>query len=243
MQKKIFTVKSNVQIAPDVFDMTLTGGGTGITAPGQFVNAEIDGVYLRRPFSVCDYTDDDVRIVYKTVGKGTRILAEYGEGREADLLLPLGNGFDASKAGDSPLLIGGGVGTPPLLGLAKALKRAGKTARAVLGFNTQSEIILYDEFCEALGGDNVTLTTADGSRGVKGFVTDADLSGSFVYSCGPVPMLKAVAQRIKCGAELSFESRMGCGFGACMGCSMMTKNGAKRVCKEGPVFDKEEIIW
>lgn len=243
MKKSDFRVLENKQINYDTFDLTLEGDASEITRAGQFVNLDIDGVFLRRPISICDWSDKKVRLVYKVVGKGTRIMAGYKNNDIFNLLIPLGNGFDENKSGKNPLLIGGGVGTPPLLGLAKKLKAKGINARAILGFNSEKDIILYGDFVEVLGKDSVTVTTVDGSFGIKGFVTDADLTASFIYSCGPLPMLKAVGLNSECGAELSFESRMGCGFGACMGCSMTTKSGSKRVCVEGPVFDKEEVIW
>ncbi len=243
MKNSRFTVINNDRLNYDTFDLKLAGDTSEIVRAGQFVNLDVKGVFLRRPISISEWEKDCLRLVYKVVGKGTAIMSEYRAGDKFDLLLPLGNGFDVEKAGDKPLLIGGGVGTPPLLGLAKVLKAKGKTARAVLGFNSAKEIILYDDFVKLLGKDNVTVTTVDGSVGIKGFVTNADIGGSFIYACGPIPMLKAVALNSNCDAELSFESRMGCGFGACMGCSMQTKTGSKRVCVEGPVFGKEEIIW
>lgn len=243
VKKLIFEVEKNERLNHDTFDLVLKGNASEITAPGQFVNLDVRGVFLRRPISVCQWTEDSLRLVYKVVGKGTSIMAGYKKGDVFDLLIPLGNGFDLTKSGDKPVLIGGGVGAPPLLALAEELLKKGTLPRAVLGFNTAKDIILYKDFCKVLGEDKVTVTTVDGSFGIKGFVTDTDIKGDYIYACGPLPMLKSVALQSDCGAELSFESRMGCGFGACMGCSMMTKNGAKRVCVEGPVFDKQEVIW
>lgn len=243
MNNSTFTVLKNRQINGDTFDLLLQGDTSEVAGAGQFVNLDVKGVFLRRPISICDVTPEGLRLVYRVVGKGTAIMASYSEGDEVDLLIPLGKGFDEDKAGAFPLLIGGGVGAPPLLMLAKRLAAQGKNTRVVLGFNSSSEVILYEDFCKAVGEKNVVVTTADGSFGTKGLVTDADLRADFIYACGPLPMLKAVADKSSCGAELSLESRMGCGFGACMGCSIMTKYGGKRVCAEGPVFAKEEIIW
>lgn len=243
MRDLSFTVIGNDMLNHDTFDLKLEGNTSEIVRPGQFVNLDVDGVFLRRPISVCEWDKDYLRLVYKVVGKGTAKMSEYKIGDSFNILLPLGNGFDVNKSGEAPLLVGGGVGTPPLLGLAKDLTAQGKNVRAVLGFNTAEDIILYKDFIGLLGKENVTVTTVEGSFGIKGFVTDANLRGSFIYACGPLPMLKAVAIHSECGAELSFESRMGCGFGACMGCSMQTKSGAKRVCVEGPVFLKEDILW
>ena len=244
MQKAVFTVKSCRPLTSDVYDLYLCGDTSQIAASGQFVNVEIPDLYLRRPISLCDYDKEGIRLVFKVVGKGTKTMADLQEGEALDILLPLGNGFDTALAGDKPLLIGGGVGAPPLLHLAKELIRRGKTVKVILGFNTASDIILADEFQEIVGKDNIRITTVDGSVGQKGFVTDVDLSdASFVYSCGPLPMLRSVALKTACGAELSLESRMACGFGACMGCSIRTTEGPKRICKEGPVFSKEVLIW
>ena len=220
--------------------MELTGDLSGIKA-GQFVNVKLDGLYLRRPISVCDLTDSVLTIIYKIVGKGTEVMSQMTSG-ELDVLTGLGNGYDLSLAGDSVLVIGGGVGVPPMFLLAKKLIAMGKKVKAILGFNTKSEIFYEDEF-KALGAD-VVVTTVDGSYGVKGFVTDAmGDSYDYFYCCGPEPMLKAVYKTSKTSGQLSFEERMGCGFGACMGCSCKTIYGNKRICKEGPVLKKEEILW
>ncbi|MBR1747873.1 MAG: dihydroorotate dehydrogenase electron transfer subunit [Clostridia bacterium] len=243
MERRVFSVIDNVRLNETVFDLRLAGDTSGITAPGQFVDLDVDGLYLRRPISICDYDEGSIRLVYKVVGKGTVIMSAFGPGKKIDLLLPLGNGFDRNKSGDRPVLIGGGVGVPPLLALAKDLMSKGKDVKVALGFNSKSDIILYRDFCEVVGEKNVFVSTVDGSFGKKGFVTAIVPDGSFCYACGPLPMLKSISEKIKMRAELSLESRMGCGFGACMGCSIMTKEGAKRVCKEGPVFDKEVLIW
>ena len=247
MKQVIFEIKENVKIAKSVFRMTLAGDTEGII-PGQFVNIKLEGQYLRRPISVCDVPKKDILvIIYKVVGKGTEIMSEMTNGR-LDVLTQLGNGYDLTRSGDKPLLIGGGVGVPPLYMLAKKLREAGKQVSVVLGFNTASEVFYEAEF-RALGAD-VTVTTVDGSYGVKGFVTDAiakmeaeGKSYTYFYTCGPGPMLKAVYNASKTSGQFSFEERMGCGFGACMGCSCKTLYGNKRICKDGPVLVKEEIIW
>ena len=225
--------------------MELKGDTSAIVRPGQFVNIKLDGLFLRRPISVCDVQGDTLTIIYKVVGKGTELMQKM-HGGELDVLSGLGNGYDLSKSGDRPLLIGGGVGVPPLYMLAKQLIGEGKNVTnvtVVLGFNTKSEIFYEKEF-KALGAD-VIVATADGSYGIRGFVTDAigNLDYSYFYTCGPEPMLKAVYAAAKTSGQFSFEERMGCGFGACMGCSCKTIYGNKRICKEGPVLYKEEILW
>ena len=222
--------------------MQLMGDTSSITAPGQFVNIRLEGHFLRRPISVCDCEGDILTLIYKVVGKGTEQMSEMEKGEKLDLLTGLGNGFDTAKSGDKPLLIGGGVGVPPMYLLAKKLIAEGKKPSVIVGFNKEEEIFFADEFA-ALGID-VTVATADGSVGVKGFVTDAlPEEYSYFYTCGPEPMLKALYHATKTSGQLSFEERMGCGFGACMGCSCKTKYGNKRICKDGPVLEKEEIIW
>lgn len=242
MKNVIFKVTGNARIADGIYEMRLSGDTSAITAPGQFINIRLNGFYLRRPISVCDVADSEMVIVYKAIGSGTEYMSGLAAGTELDALTGLGNGFSTSASGNDPLLIGGGVGVPPLYYLAKVLRAEGKTVRAVLGFNTAGEIILADRFREI--GCDVTVTTADGTYGVRGFVTDAlpDEYGYF-YACGPEPMLKAVFRNTKTSGELSFEERMGCGFGACMGCSCRTVTGYKRICRDGPVMKKEEIIW
>ena len=231
----------NTQLTETVWRMRLRGDTSAVTAPGQFVNILIDGLFLRRPISVCDCEGDVLTIVYKVVGKGTEKMSKMTEGK-LDVLTGLGNGYDLAEAGEHPLLLGGGVGVPPLYMLAKQLIAAGKTVSVVLGFNTKEEIFYEEEF-KALGAD-VTVATADGSYGVKGFVTDAlPTDYTYFYTCGPEPMLKAVFAASATEGQFSFEERMGCGFGACMGCSCKTVTGYKRICKEGPVLRKEEILW
>ena len=244
MKQTLYTVCSNEPLARQVFRMRLLGDTSAITAPGQFVDLALPGFFLRRPISICDYDADGLTIIYKVVGKGTAALSRLAPGAELDALSGLGNGFDTQKSGESPLLIGGGVGVPPLYALAKRLLAEGKCPTAILGFNKADEVFYAGEF-ENLGVRTI-VCTADGSVGVRGFVTDAiaTLSGySFYYACGPEPMLRAVHAVCPCGGQLSFEERMGCGFGACMGCSCKTKYGNKRICKDGPVLDKEEIVW
>lgn len=237
-----FTILENTPLTASVYRMVLRGDTSAITAPGQFVNIALDGKFLRRPISVCDYDSDTLTLIYKVVGSGTAQLASMNGGR-LDILTGLGNGYDLSMAGDNPVLIGGGAGVPPMYRLAKDLTALGKQVSVILGFNTASEIFLREEF-EALGC-RVTVTTADGSVGLQGFVTDAlkDMDYSYFYACGPEPMLKAVYKASKTAGQMSFEERMGCGFGACMGCSCKTLTGYKRICKDGPVMKKEEIRW
>ena len=243
MKQEFFEILSNTEIAPAVYKIILKGDTSPITATGQFVNIKLDGFYLRRPISICDFDKETLTLIYKVVGGGTEALSKMGKGEKLDLLLSLGNGFDTSKSGQNPLIIGGGVGVPPLYALCKSLIAEGKNPSVILGFNTKSEIFYEDEF-KKLGAD-VTVCTADGSYGTKGFVTAAmeNISYSYFYTCGPLPMLKAVAAAACTSGQLSLEERMGCGFGACMGCTCKTVNGAKRVCKDGPVFEKEEIEW
>ena len=237
-----FTILENAPLTASVYRMVLRGDTSAITAPGQFVNIALDGKFLRRPISVCDYDASTLTLIYKVVGSGTAQLSAMGGGT-LDILTGLGNGYDISAAGDAPVLIGGGVGVPPMYRLAKDLTATGKTVSVILGFNTGSEIFLREEF-EALGC-KVIVTTADGSVGLRGFVTDAlkDMDYSYFYACGPDPMLKAVYKASKTPGQMSFEERMGCGFGACMGCSCKTLTGYKRICKDGPVMKKEEIQW
>ena len=244
MEQEILTIRENREIARDIYLLCLEGNTAAITAPGQFVNLRLQGFFLRRPISVCDWREGELKLIYKVLGKGTAHLTTMAPGEKLDILLGLGNGYDCSKSGQRPLLVGGGVGIPPLYGLARRLVESGKTPAAVLGYNTASEIFAVKEF-EALGV-KVTVATADGSVGVKGFVSDAmDQAGAYtyLYTCGPEPMLKAVYARCATSGQFSFEERMGCGFGACMGCSCQTKYGTKRICKDGPVLEKEEIIW
>ena len=235
MKQLTFEIKSNEQIAKNVYRMQLGGDTAGIL-PGQFVNIRVEGQFLRRPISVCNIADGILTIIYKVVGVGTEAMSHLPVGTQLDVLTVLGNGYDLSKAGDAPLLVGGGVGVPPMYMLARQLREAGKKVRVILGFNTKDEVFYEDEF-RALGCD-VTVATVDGSHGVKGFVTNAvDGQQSYYYTCGPLPMIKALIQTLGTHGEVSMEERMGCGFGACMGCTIQTTIGPKRVCKEGPVFD------
>ena len=241
MKQTIFTITENVPLTATVYRMVLSGDTAGI-ASGQFVNILLEGQFLRRPISVCDCTEGVLTLIYKVVGKGTAQMAEMTAGQTLDLLTGLGNGYDLSKAGDHPLLLGGGVGVPPLYMLARLLREQGKTVSVVLGFNTKDEVFCEQDFKDL--GCAVTVTTADGSYGVKGFVTDVlPAEYSYFYTCGPEPMLKAVYKATKTSGQFSFEERMGCGFGACMGCSCKVITGYKRICKEGPVLEKEEILW
>ena len=244
-KKGIYTILSNEPLTPAVYRMVLEGDTQYITRSGQFINIELEGKFLRRPISVSDYDATTVTIIYKVVGSGTEQMKSMTPGTKLDILTGLGNGFDTANNAQRPLLVGGGVGVPPLYNLAKRLVAEGKKPTVVLGYNTKSEIFYEDEF-KALGID-VYCSTADGSHGVKGFVTDVirekALEFDYTYSCGPLPMLKALYDATEVSGEYSFEERMGCGFGACMGCSCKTKYGNKRICKDGPVLKREEIIW
>jgi dihydroorotate dehydrogenase electron transfer subunit len=243
MKQSVFTIKENLALTESVYKMTLSGDTGAITKSGQFVNIKIDGMFLRRPISVCDCEDGLLTLIYKVVGEGTEAMKRMQAGAELDVLTGLGNGYDLSKSGDAPMLLGGGVGVPPMYMLAKKLIAEGKKVKVVLGFNTKDEIFYENEF-RALGAE-VTVTTVDGSYGTRGFVTDvmANADYTYFYTCGPEPMLKAIHKCAKTGGQFSFEERMGCGFGACMGCSCKTVTGYKRICKEGPVLEKEEILW
>ena len=244
MKKGLFTIKGNEKLTDDVFKMILCGDTGEITAAGQFVNIEIEGLYLRRPISVCDVNGTLLTIIYKVVGKGTEQMSRMAKGETLDVLTGLGNGYDTSKSGANPMLIGGGVGVPPMYLLAKKLVSEGKKPKAILGFNTKYDVFSEDDF-RAMGID-VVITTVDGSYGKKGFVTDALKECgeySYTFSCGPEPMLKAVYNASETDGQFSFEERMGCGFGACMGCSCKTKYGYKRICKDGPVLERGEIVW
>ena len=243
MKQGLFTIKENTALTKNVFRMVLAGDTSDITCSGQFVNILLDGFYLRRPISVCDREEGILTIVYKVVGKGTEKMSGMQVGEKLDILTGLGNGYDLTDAGDRPLLLGGGVGVPPMYLLAKDLIAEGKQVSVILGFNTKDELFYENEF-RALGA-GVTVATADGSYGVKGFVTDAmkNMDYTYFYTCGPEPMLKAVWNTSTTGGQFSFEERMGCGFGACMGCSCKTLTGNKRICKDGPVLRKEEILW
>ena len=245
MDDKIFTVAENENIAKDIYRAVLVGDTAAITAPGQFVNIKLDGLYLRRPISVCDCVGDKLTLIYKVVGEGTEIMKNTAVGAKWDVLTGLGNGFNVSKcAGEHALLVGGGVGVPPLYMLAKRLIEAGKRVTVVCGFASSADVFYENEF-KALGAE-IYIATADGSYGTKGFVTDVikNLSGyDYFYSCGPIPMFKAMESVVTTSGQYSFEERMGCGFGACMGCSCETKYGNKRICRDGPVLEREEVIW
>jgi len=242
MKQSIFEIQSNTALTDNVYKMVLSGDTSAITAPGQFVNIQLSGHFLRRPISVCDYDAETLTIIYKVVGKGTTAMAKMTVGETLDILTGLGNGYDLTLSGDRPVLLGGGVGVPPMYNLAKKLIAEGKKVSVILGFNTKSEIFYEKEFKKL--GCQITVTTVDGSCGKKGFVTDAlPQDYTYFYTCGPEPMLKAVYKATTTSGQLSFEERMGCGFGACMGCSCKTLTGYKRICKEGPVMKKEEILW
>jgi len=243
MTQGIYKILLNEKLTDNVFKMVLGGETRDITAPGQFINIKLEGKYLRRPISIFDYDENTITIIYKVVGVGTEQMSEMRAGDELDILVGLGNGYSLEESGEKPLLIGGGVGVPPLYNLAKKLIAEGKKVTVILGFNTKSEIFAEKDFIEL--GVKVKVATADGSYGVKGFVTDAmeDVEYSYFYTCGPEPMFRAIEKCVTTSGQYSFEERMGCGFGACMGCSCKTKYGNKRICKDGPVLKREEIIW
>ncbi len=242
MKQSIFEILTNTPLTSSVYKMTLQGDTSAITAPGQFVEIALPGKFLRRPISVNDWSETSLTLIYKVVGHGTEQMAALPAGTRLDLLTGLGNGYDTSRSGETPVLVGGGVGVPPLYALCKKLLEEGKKPGVILGFNKESEIFLKREF-EALGVPTY-IATADGSVGTKGFVTDVmkNLPYSYFYSCGPMPMFRAMETVVTTSGQYSFEERMGCGFGACMGCSIQTKSGAKRVCKDGPVFQREEVF-
>ena len=248
MRQGFFTITENRKLADATFLMRLEGDTEAITAPGQFVNIKLDGFYLRRPISVFDCDGKTLSIIYKVVGRGTAALSKTEPGKELDLLTGLGNGYDIGAAGKRPLLIGGGVGVPPLYWLCKKLAAQGAMPQVVLGFNSAKDVFAVDEF-RAVAGPDVKIVTVDGSYSDiggrnKGFVTDfLPASYTYFYTCGPEPMLRAVYKATSTEGEFSFEERMGCGFGACMGCSCKTVTGYKRICKDGPVLKKEEILW
>ena len=243
MKQSIYTISENVHLTETVLRMKLVGDTSSLTSPGQFVNLKLDGLFLRRPISVCDWDENSITLIYKVVGTGTKQMARMSVGEKVDVLCGLGNGFDTSKCGAHALLVGGGVGVPPLYNLCKQLLAQGKQVSVVLGFNTASEVFYKDEF-EALGA-TVYVATADGTLGTRGFVTDIirGLDYDYFYTCGPLPMFVAMEKIMTTSGQYSFEERMGCGFGACMGCSCKTKYGNKRICRDGPVLEREEIIW
>ena len=242
MKQGLFTITENSPLNARYARLVLSGNTAGISAPGQFVDLSLPGFFLRRPFSVCDWNSSTLTLVYESVGKGTRALHELPVGSELDLLTGLGKGFGLGRAGAEPLLVGGGSGVSPMLGLARCLLESGARPRVILAFNSRDELMLLEDF-HALGL-SPSVTTVDGSFGIRGFVTEAmNLPHSFFYTCGPEAMMRAVAEKSPVSGQLSFDARMGCGFGACMGCTRMTVSGPKRVCRDGPVFDKEEIVW
>ncbi|MBQ3603719.1 MAG: dihydroorotate dehydrogenase electron transfer subunit [Clostridia bacterium] len=243
MTQGLYEIISNEKLTETVYKMVVKGDTSAITASGQFVNIKLEGKFLRRPISICDFDENTITLIYKVVGVGTEQMSEMSCGKVLDILVGLGNGYSLNKCGDKPLLIGGGVGVPPLYNLCKKLINEGKKVTVVLGFNTKDEIFLESDF-KALGAE-VFVATADGSYGVKGFVTDAmkEIEYTYFFTCGPMPMFKAIEAVAVTSGQYSFEERMGCGFGACMGCSCKTKYGNKRICKDGPVLEREEIIW
>ena len=243
MNRGKYLIADNKPLTRDIWEMRLEGETSHITAPGQFINIQLDGFYLRRPISICDYDETSIKIIYKVVGHGTEAMAKLLPGEYLDVLCGLGNGFDTAKCGKKTVLIGGGVGVPPMFNLCKKLLAEGKDVSVILGFNTKNEIFYEEEF-KALGA-KVYVTTVDGSYGTKGFVTDVlkDLEYDYFCTCGPMPMFRAIEKIAATSGQYSFEERMGCGFGACMGCSCKTKYGYKRICRDGPVLEREEIIW
>lgn len=243
MNRVMMKITRNQKIAEKTYFMSLEGDTSAITKPGQFVNIKLDGFFLRRPISVCDCEEGKLSIIYKVVGNGTKKMSELPVGDELDILSGLGNGYDTSKSGEKPVLIGGGAGVPPMYMLCKKLVAEGKKVTVILGFNSEKEVFGIDEF-KATGAE-VHVTTVDGSVGTKGFVTDVlkEAEYTYFYACGPMPMFKAIEGVAKTSGQYSFEERMGCGFGACMGCTCKTKYGNKRICKDGPVLEREEIVW
>lgn len=243
-----YTIISNRRLTHKTWVMTLGGDTSAITAPGQFVNIAIPGKYLRRPISICDYSHErgEVVLLYDVIGEGTKAMSEMKQGDNVDMLNGLGNGFSLDSGAESPLLLGGGIGCAPLLNLARALKRLGKNPIAILGYNKAADSFGMDKWFEEIGVE-AHIATVDGSVGTKGFVTDVirekNINGDYFHACGPMPMLKALCNGLDIPGEVSIESRMGCGFGACMCCSVETRDGSKRICKDGPIFSKEELIW
>lgn len=243
-----YTIISNRRLTHKTWVMTLGGDTSAITAPGQFVNIAIPGKYLRRPISICDYSHErgEVILLYDVIGEGTKAMSEMKQGDNVDMLNGLGNGFSLDSGAERPLLLGGGIGCAPLLNLARALKRMGKNPIAILGYNKAADSFGMDKWFEEIEVE-AYIATVDGSVGTKGFVTDVirekNINGDYFHACGPMPMLKALCNGLDIPGEVSIESRMGCGFGACMCCSVETRDGSKRICKDGPIFRKEELIW
>ena len=242
MEQTLLRIEENRPLTRDILKIRLTGDVSGVERPGQFVNIRLEGLFLRRPISVFDREEDAITLIYRTVGEGTRRLSRMKAGETLDVLTGLGNGYDLTRAGDRPLLLGGGAGVPPLYWLARVLREQGKRVTAVLGFNSAEDVFAEEDFRKL--GCETTVTTADGSHGIRGFVTDAmPEEYSYFYACGPEPMMRAVDRIAKTDGEFSLEERMGCGFGACMGCSCRTRDGMKRICREGPVLRRGEILW
>ena len=243
MKEADYIIISNIALNSAIYEMRLKGDTGALSRSGQFIDVAVTGKYLRRPISVCDYDEKGLTIVYKVVGEGTAALSRMRPGESVNALCGLGNGFDDGAAAKKIALVGGGVGLPPLYGLAKRLKENGAVFSVLAGFNSAADMYYTDNF-RALCGD-VRIATADGSFGTKGFVTSLLGKGEFdyFYACGPLPMLKAIMNADDHPAQLSFEERMGCGFGACMGCTVKVKGGYKRICKDGPVLVREEVIW
>ncbi len=243
MKDTVFTLLSNKKIAKNTYEWVMSGDTSDITSAGQFVNIKLDGLYLRRPISVCAVDGDKLTLIFKAVGKGTERMAQMQPGEKLLTLTGLGNGYDLTKSGEYPLLVGGGAGVPPMYQLCRELAKEGRKPTVILGFGSADEVFYKQEFTNL--GANVIVATADGTEGVKGFVTDAmrDVEYTYFYTCGPEPMLKALYKATRTSGQFSFEERMGCGFGACMGCSCKTVTGYKRICKDGPVLEKEEILW
>ncbi len=242
MKQGLFRIAENRPLTEKVSRLCLEGDCSHVGEPGQFVDLRLEGLFLRRPLSVCDVEGDRLTLLYEESGKGTALLRTLPEGTVLDVLTGLGRGFDRSLAGSSPLLIAGGTGASPLYGLAKRLCAEGRDVTVILGFATAAERFYEEEF-RALG---VTLCvcTEDGSYGRAGFVTEAmDRPASYFYTCGPKAMMQSVCARAETDGQLSLAVRMGCGFGACMGCRVETISGGRRVCKDGPVFGKGEILW
>lgn len=243
----VLTIISKTQLCSDVYEMVLQGKEASyVSNPGQFINIKLNDSlqpYLRRPMSISDYSDDTITIVFRVVGEGTKILKEKQVGDQLDCLIGLGNGFEVKKD-HKAILIGGGLGTPPLYKLGKELVKQGVEVTTVLGFNSKENVFYEDKFKE-LG--NCYIATMDGSVGQKGTVVDVinqvGLTFDTYYTCGPEPMLKALVKEYPDNGQLSFEARMGCGFGACMGCSCKVKEKPyKRICVEGSVLSSSEVI-
>ncbi|MCQ2143447.1 MAG: dihydroorotate dehydrogenase electron transfer subunit [Bacteroidales bacterium] len=234
MEQRLFKIVANKEIAELTYRLDLEAVEPGFSFDGEFVNIKIDGFFLRRPISVCDSYPGGITLVYKVVGKGTEALSHKKEGEVLDLLTGLGRGFDAAATESSALLVAGGLGAAPLLPLAKKLKAAGKKVNVVLGFNKASEICLEEEL-RALA-DSFEIATVDAIKAM-------DPTFDYFYTCGPMVMMKVVCKTLDAPGEASLEERMGCGFGICVGCTVVTKNGPRKVCKDGPVFKKEDIVW